>query len=116
ASISNAKPAVTGSAPISPLPFPMTAAAPAAAISSATFRRRSARASACVPGRSPRARPCVRGLADVRCGRHDGIPDSDLLGSLLLLFLGLLVQPGNLLVLGFRVFQPFVKCKFCKFF
>ena len=53
-SIRNAKPAANGCAPISPLPLRTTATAPAAAIFSATFRRRSARASACAPARSPR--------------------------------------------------------------
>ncbi len=52
--------AVTGFVSISLGPVRPTGAAPAAAIFYATFRRRSAPISACVPALSPRARPFVR--------------------------------------------------------
>src|SRR6266852_9370266 len=63
-SIRSAKPAVTGSAPMPPAPSPTTAAAPAAGTSSATFHRRSVRASACALAPSPRARLFVPALVN----------------------------------------------------
>ena len=63
-SIRSAKPAVIGSAPMPPAPSPTTAAAPAAGTSSATFHRRSVRASACALAPSPRARLSAPALAN----------------------------------------------------